>query len=242
MKKIILLSLILVVTLRANAQEQDEVKVKKNEIGIDLIDMIDGTIQISYERMLGKHISVNLGIGFKSKEGLITLSGIDRDQIKTGDLTYSGFKIVPEVRYYLNNNEPYKMIGFYFGAYLKYSNLKSDLDGIYIDSNGDQFILEFDSNLNITSVGFMIGYKLQIAKNISLDFLIAGPGAGFYNFSIKNTRDDTPPEFYEDLNEALENYSFFDFLNSDFRFSHVNNKTSFGIPSFRYGISLGYSF
>jgi len=244
MKKIIFVSLILLLTFSTNAQEQEEVKQPKNEIGIDLIDLVDATLQISYERMLGKHISVNLGLGYKTEEGLINLSGIDRDQIKTGGLTYSGFKVVPEVRYYLNAKEDYKMNGFYFGAYLKYSNLSSDLDGIYIDTNDNdrEYILEFDADLNVTSVGFMIGYKLPVWKNLSLDFLIAGPGAGFYNFSIKNSRDDTPPEFYEDLNEALENYSFFDFLNSDFKFSDINNKTSFGIPSFRYGISLGYSF
>ena len=234
MKKIFFLTLILLVTFNTNAQEeeQEEVKKAKNEVGIDLIDLIDGTLQISYERMLGKHISVNLGLGLRGKDGLVSLSGLEGDKVKTEDIFYTGFKIVPEVRYYLNTTESYKMNGFYFGAYLKYSNFSSDLDGTYTDSDDVEYIIEFDADLNITSVGFMIGYKLPIWNNFSLDFLIAGPGAGFYNISIKNKRDDTPQEFYDDLNEALEEYSFFDFLNSDFKFSEINGKNKFWDPFF----------
>jgi Protein of unknown function (DUF3575) len=241
MKQIIFLTLIFIVTVGANAQEQEKKNETKNEIGIDVFDIVDGTFQISYERMLGKHISINLGIGLKGKEGLFSISGVDRDQLKTNDITYSGFKIIPEVRYYLNKTRQYSMDGFYFGAYLKYSNFSSDLDGTYIDSSDTSFIVEFDVDINVTSVGFMIGYKLPVSKKFAIDFLIAGPGAGFYNFKLKNKRD-LPEEFYDDLNQALEQTSLFDYLNGDFRFNSINTKTNFGLLSFRYGVSFGYSF
>jgi hypothetical protein len=241
MKKIIFLTLILLVTIGTNAQEQEGVNEAKNEIGIDVFDIVDGTLQINYERMLGKHISINLGIGLKGKEGLFSISGVDRDQLKTNDITYSGFKIIPEVRYYLNKTRQYSMDGFYFGAYLKYSNYSSDLDGTYIDSNDMSFIVEFDADINVTSIGFMIGYKLPVGKKFSIDFLIAGPGMGNYNFKLKNKRD-LPEEFYDDLNQALEQTSLFDYLNGDFRFSSINSKSNFGLLSFRYGVSFGYSF
>ena len=71
--------------------------------------------------------------------------------------------------------------------------------------------------------------------------MIAGPGAGRYKFTLVNN-GDLSDQFYDDLNEALENYSFLDFINADFRFSETNLKSAFGFPSFRYGISLCYSF
>ena len=55
----------------------------------------------------------------------------------------------------------------------------------------------------------MVGYKLPLSEKFSIDFLIAGPGYGFYNFSIVNEQD-LPEEFYEDFNEALEKYLIFD--------------------------------
>lgn len=223
------------------AQNEEIRDDRKNEIGFSLSDLVNGAFQVNYERMVGKRISVGMGLGYKGDQGLIRLSGLDGDQLKTNDITYSGFKLIPEVRYYINSTTRYSMDGFYFGAFVKYSNYSSDLDGTYIDSNNDSFIVEFDADFNVTSIGFMIGYKLPISKRFSINFLIAGPGVAFHNYELINRRD-LPDEFYEDLNEALEEYSIFDFLNGDFRFSSLNGKTSFTLGSLRYGITLGYSF
>ena len=239
--KILFLLMILLLCFQSNAQKPVSEKVSKNEIGIEVSDFIDGAFQFKYERLLGKHISVNLGLGYKGKHGLIRLSGLDTDQIKTSDITYSGLKIIPEVRYYINNAEQYGMDGFYFGAYLKFTNYQSDLNGTYINDALESFIIEFDADIKVSSVGFMVGYKLPLSNRFSIDFLIAGPGAGFYKFSFVNKRD-LPDEFYEDLNKALEQYSLFDVLDGDFKFRSTNKTSKFTIPSFRYGISLGYSF
>ncbi len=241
MKKLLCTIIILFAGLTVHGQELDETKRTKNEIGIELSDFIDAAIQLKYERLLGEHISVGVGVGYKGDGGIIGLSGLDTDQIKTGDISYSGLKIIPEVRYYLNKTGQIGMDGFYFGAYLKYSNFQSDLVGTYIDSADESFVIEFDADIYITSIGFMVGYKLPVSKKFSIDFLIAGPGVGFYKFKIENKKD-LPDEFYEDLNKALDQYSLFDLLDGDFRFESTNEKTDFNRLSFRYGISLGYSF
>ncbi|WP_034062494.1 DUF3575 domain-containing protein [Lacinutrix jangbogonensis] len=241
-KKAIIFSIILLVTIKIAAQEKaTEVNQFKNQIGIEISDIIDGTIQLKYERLLGKHISVGLGIGIKDEEGIIKLSGLDREQLKTGDIAYSGFKVIPEIRYYLNRTQQYAMDGFYFGVYLKYSNFNSDLDGTYSNDVGDNFTIAFDADIKVTSVGFMVGYKWAISKRFAIDFLIAGPGVGTYNFSLKNTQG-LPDEFYDDFNDALDQYSLFDLLDGDFRFKATDEKSKFILPSFRYGISLNYSF
>ncbi|MEH6537582.1 MAG: DUF3575 domain-containing protein [Psychroserpens sp.] len=235
-------AIIVLLFLKGYAQEIDKQEnYFKNEVGLEVSDLLNGAMQLKYERLIGKHLSVGLGIGLKGKNGIIRLSGLNTDQVKTSDITYSGFKIIPEVRYYINKTQQYAMDGFYFGAYLKYTNFKSDLDGTYINDADESFIIEFDAEINITSIGFMVGYKLPIGKRFSIDFLIAGPGAGFHKYSLINKRD-LPDEFYTDLNEALEQYSLYDILDGDFRFSATNEKADFVLPSFRYGISVGYSF
>ena len=237
----ILVFIVFLIAPVVHSQELDETKESKNEIGIVITDLIDGALQLKYERLLGEHFSVSLGLAYKGDNGLINLSGLDREQIKTGDITYSGLKIIPELRYYLNKTGRYGMDGFYVGAYLKYSNFQSDLNGTYISDSGENFVIEFDADIKVTSIGLMVGYKLPVSKRFALDFLIAGPGSGSYKFSYVNKKD-LPDEFYEDFNQALENYSVFDLLDGDFRFADSNRRTKFNLFSFRYGISLGYSF
>jgi len=241
MKKLILTVIFLFALVNIYGQNPDEEITAKNEIDLVISDILDGAIQIKYERLLSKHFTASLGLGYKGEEGLINLSGIDTEKIKTNGITYSGFKIIPEVRYYLNNEGHTSMKGFYFGAYLKYSDYQSNLNGKYIADNLEEFEIEFQADIKVTSIGLMVGYKLPVTKKLSVDFLIAGPGTGFYNFSIKNTKD-LPDEFYEDLNEALENYHIFDLLDGDFRFSNAKRKSNFNLLSVRYGISVGYSF
>lgn len=224
---------------------QDDVEVnqhQKNQINFYATDVINGLYSFSYERTIGKHITANLGFGLKTKEGLINFSGIDTNQFKSNDLFYEGYKIVPEIRYYLNESENGAMIsGFYFGAYLKYSAYTSELKGTFIDSEDVSYNIAYEANINVTSIGLMVGYKLPIGKHFFVDFLIAGPGSGSYNFKLK-TKETPPDEFYDVINEALDNYTIFDLINSDFRFKENNLKSKFSVVSFRYGISVGYSF
>ena len=241
MKKQLLIIVLISMSFCMSAQDDDLRDDRKNEIGVSVSDLVNGAFQFEYERMVGDHISIGAGIGYKGDNGLIRLSGLDTDKIQTGDLTYSGFKFIPAVRYYVNSTTKHSMDGFYFGAYTKYSNYKSDLDGLYTDDADVDYIVEFDADFSVLSVGFMVGYKLPLSDRFSINFLIIGPGAGFHSYTLENKRD-LPDEFYEDLNNALDQYSLFDFIDADFKFSEVKGKTTFTAPAFRYGITLGYSF
>lgn len=241
MKKLIFVAFFLVIMVSVNGQNLDTENLKKNEIDLVISDLIDGAFQLRYERLVGEHWSLSLGLGYKGENGLISLRGINTESIKIGEISYSGFKIIPEVRYYLNNNGHAAMKGFYLGAYLKYSQYQSNIDGAYVNDALEIFDVEFDADINVTSIGLMVGYKLPISYKFSIDFLIAGPGRGFYNTSIENKKD-LPDEFYDDLNDALEDYPIFDILDGDFRFSALNRRSKLNLLTLRYGISLGYSF
>ncbi len=241
MKNLILSVISIFAIVNIQSQDLQVENIKKNEIDLVVSDLMNGAFQMRYERLVGEHVSVTLGVGYKGENGIISLSGLDTEQIKTNKILYSGFKIIPEVRYYLNNSGNAAMKGFYFGAYLKYSQYQTDLEGRYINDALETFDIEFDADIKITSIGLMVGYKLPISDKFSIDFLIAGPGRGAYNISFENKKD-LPDEFYEDLNEAMENYHIFDFLDGDFRFSSVNRSSKLNLLTLRYGISFGYSF
>ncbi len=242
MKKIILLLAILIGQFSFGQDGDTDTKKRANEVGIEFLGLIDGQTLITYERSFGKHFTGLIGAGPKSKEGLVNLSGIDGPTIKTDDLFYTGFKVVLEGRYYLNEHDYGRATGFYLGLYTKFTDYNSDLIGTYTNSADEVFTVNFDAEINVTSVGLMVGYKLPISKRFGIDFLIAGPGSGSYKFSIQNKSDDLPDSFYEDLSDALENTSLLDLINSDFEFNRDKQDSKFTTVSFRYALSLKYNF
>ncbi len=226
---------------QANQKEKNDSTGHRNELSLVVTDLIDGSYQIRYERKIRDHISVGLGTALKTKKGLVNISGIDKEKIKTSDITYSGFKLIPDIRYYLKKTQQYELDGFYFGAYSKYFHFGSDINGTYINSSSEEYKIDMDVNINILSLGFMVGYKLALNNRFTVDFLILGPGTSRQSYKIKN-KVQLPAEFYDDLNEALQNFSLYDFIGSDFRFHLQDARTDFSTFSFRYGITVGYSF
>jgi len=240
MKKVILITLLITAIIPVLGQEEISEPFLKNEAKILATDLLNGSFVLGYERALGRHLGVSLMLGYKSKDGLLKLSGLNTEQLKTEALSYSGLRVIPEVRYYLKEGTDGMRTGFYFGGYLTFMRYKSDFKGIYTNENGN-FPFQYEATINTSSVGLMIGYKLKLSKHFNLDFLIAGPGAGAYKFKLKEVTP-APDEFWIDLNDALELYSLADLINADFDFSATKNSNDLVLPSFRYGISLGYSF
>lgn len=221
-------------------QEDSLRPIRKNEIKFQITDVLNGRYTVGYERAVGKHIGVAISVGNKTKDGLLKISGLDSDIFQTEDLTYSGYRIVPEFKYYMNEHSQGMLSGFYFGAYVTFVALKSEFKGIYMNEDGD-FPFQYDVNINTNSVGLMVGYKLPVSKRFYIDFMIAGPGAGNYKFKFKEVVA-APEEFWFDLNDELELISILDLINADFDFSADKTSDSLILPSFRYGITSGYSF
>ncbi len=240
MKTLILTLFISLIFLPVISQVENTETLRYNEARLGVLNIVGGSFHLGYERALGNRTSVALHAGYKGKEGLLKLSGLDTDQFKTGDLTYSGARIIPEFRYYLNERESGMLTGFYFGGYFTFVSYNSDFEGDYINEDGT-FAFEYDVKLRTNSFGLMVGYKLAISERFSLDFLIAGPGAGSYRVTLDEVIP-APDEFWIDLNEELEAYSILDLIGSDFNFSAQDRKESLILPAFRYGITLGYSF
>ncbi len=240
MKTLIFAILFSIICLPIMGQQDTSGPIHDNELKFMVTDLINGSMLFGYERAFGDHIGVNLLVGYKGKNGLLKLSGLDTDLISTEELTYSGTRIIPEFRYYLKERTSGMATGFYFGAYLTFVNYKSDFKGIYTNEDGDA-PFQYDVKVNTNAFGLMVGYKLAVSNRFSIDFLIAGPGAGNYKFKLEEVVP-APAGFLIDLNDALELYSLADLINADFDFSPSNKDDSLALPAFRYGITLGYSF
>ena len=217
-------------------------KNRANEIGLETIGIVDAQFMLTYERSFGKHWTGLIGYGRKAEKGLLNTSGIDRERLKTDCVGYEGHKLLIEGRYYIKEFIGMRSTGFYVGIYSKFSNYNSNLNGIYTSSDSEDFNFLLDTEVNVTSIGLMVGYKLPLSNRFAIDFLIAGPGTVNYKISFQNKSEELPDEFYEDLNEALENYGIFDIIDADFDFNPNKRESIFNSLSFRYAISFKFNF
>ena len=83
------------VSFQSYAQIDDEysnLTTNKNEFSLELLQLINGVYQISYERSFFNDFSASLALGYKGKEGLIGFSGIDKPKLTTGDVFILDFK------------------------------------------------------------------------------------------------------------------------------------------------------
>ncbi|CAD7798988.1 hypothetical protein CHRY9390_00417 [Chryseobacterium aquaeductus] len=183
-------------------------------------------------------MSIGLNVGYKYNSGIFSVEGIDIDKISTKKFEFSGIKIIPEFRWYLEKGG---MTGFYIGGYLKYQNYKTPIEGIYTDNNYQTSPIDLVAQVKTTAVGLQVGYKLVIKKKFFADFLIAGPGFGSNTFEIKENKP-LPQGFYNDLNDALEIYNLYDNYKLDVKFDTNQKTDKINLPTFRYGIKVGYMF
>lgn len=215
---------------------------KKSELGWMFSDLlVDGNLYFSYEREINEHWSWQINGGYKLPSGLVNISGIDAEQLQTSDINYTGFKITPSVKYYINSVKPDRMDGFYVGGYTKFGRYHTDIGATFIDSSDQSYSLNFNTNMNLYSLGIMLGYKLPVSKRLAIDFLFLGFGKGWYSFDIKS-QTSVPDEFYDYLNAQLDKITLLDLINSDFSFSEINSRSSFFGSAARYGITLTYAF
>ena len=237
MKKIIL-TLLLGSALGINAQES-----QKNHISFNPANLAFGTLQVQYERGINKDMTVGLSLGTKFSSGIFKISGFDSDRIKTDDFSYTGIKLIPEYRWYLQNTDK-SYTGFYVGAYYKFQSYTDDIKGTYYSTSGETSPIDVKAKLVSNAFGLEAGYKLPIKKHFFIDFVIMGPGYSSNSLTITKNQP-LPLEFYKDAIKGLKNK--YDFLGQigDKEFKHNGDNTStvsFGLPAFRYGINLGYSF
>ena len=188
-------------------------------------------------------MTVGLSAGAKFSSGIFKISGFDSDRIKTDDFSYKGIKFIPEYRWYLQKTER-SYTGFYVGAYYKFQSYSDDVKGTYYSASGETSPIDVKAKLVSNAFGLEAGYKLPIKKHFFVDFVILGPGYSSNSLTITKNQP-LLPGFYKDAIKELKNK--YDFLgqvgDKEFKDNGDNSSTvNFGLPAFRYGINIGYSF
>ncbi len=219
------------------AQDSSNSLKAKNHISIDPLSPIFGTFQAQYERQIANHWSIGLNVGIKFSS-IIKVSGIDGNKIKSEEFNFTGYKFIPEIRWYFQKNQT-GLMGFYAGAYFKYLKVTDDFAGVYTDDNLENHDFLFDTNVQSFGGGIEIGYKLQVKKRFFIDFLISGPGIAVYTYSLKEAIP-VPEAFFDDLAEVLSDYGILEHMDSDIEFSNQSGKVT--LPAYRVAIKIGYTF
>jgi len=234
MKKAILLSLIAFITGTAAAQN--------NFIGTDPFLPLFGTVAINYERAILPRMSLGIGFGQKLSSGILEISGIDNERLKTSDLSFEGIRILPEFRWYMSKSDK-GLTGFYVGVYYKYQTNNCAVSSIYTPDNvpATPANVNFDLRIRTHSAGLQLGYKLFAYKKFYADFLFAGIGLSRSELETE-IESDVPEGYFDELSSGVKRF----FILKGIKPKLVNRddqlQATFTALSLRYGIKIGIGF
>ncbi|SFU58499.1 hypothetical protein SAMN05216480_108130 [Pustulibacterium marinum] len=164
MKKIVL-SLLMLASFLGNAQEVEEPSGSKNEISINLLDLVvAGTLDVGYERFLGSNQSVSLDVSLFDTFGYYDVGYIDET---TG--------VSARIAYNLYFSKKREYAGFYFFpmAKIRTGSITSDWDYYYVyDYENDvyeDYNYQEKYDINGFALGFGVGNKWVLKDTFSLD-------------------------------------------------------------------------
>jgi hypothetical protein len=199
-----------------------------------------GTYQVHYEHTIYHRISLTVGVGVKTSSGLFEINGVETETMDLDDLDFHGYKILPEIRWYVSKDNT-GLWGFYTGAYYKYQKNETRITGDYVTSDGSSVDVDMDLDLTSNTGGIELGYKLRVWKGLFMDFIFAGIGLSAHH-AVFTERASLPEKFYERFNEAADNFSILKELEPKLDITKEDLDTRFVAPHFRYGIKIGWSF
>jgi hypothetical protein len=226
--------------------QKDSSKVLKNTIRFNITNpMLFGNdfALIGYERVINKHQTASISIG---KIGFPTFIGSNFDSLSVNSQENSkGFNISIDYRFYLKKENRYSAPrGVYIGPYYAFNRFKRDLTW---DLNTIDYTGQVGTSVNLTAnlVGVQLGYQFILWKRVSIDMILMGPGAWFFNLKTDfNTTLSAEDEalLLEKLNGIIQDK----FPGSDLVIQgggfEAKKNTSTSAMGFRYMINLGFRF
>ena len=146
MKKLLILSLAVVLTISSFAQDKPNVSIEKNVLKINTLSLFLGTGSIFYERKLTDLTSAQLGVGYMN--------------FKLGDTKFTGLILTPEFRIYAKKNA---IDGFYLSPYFRYQ--KFTVENKEVASKG---------TLSSMGGGLVLGRQWITDSGFTMDLFFGG--------------------------------------------------------------------
>lgn len=215
--------------------------IKFNPTPMVLFDVRNLTF--SYERLLKNNQSFVIQAGYlvfpfltdDTVAGLITIT----------DRSRKGINLSFDYRYYVlaRNTRP-APDGLYVGGYLSYYGFRSENTfNILPTSLNNTGTL--DGTMNVSNLGFELGYQFVFNKRFTIDCLLFGPSLSVYsgNFTIGGELNQEQIDAIDEevIQKFVERFPYLATIFSKDQLTFTGQKTGFDV-GFRYSIQLGYHF
>jgi hypothetical protein len=198
---------------------------------------------IGYERVIRKHQTASISIG---RFALSRFADVENDSMALADqYNDKGFNFSVDYRFYLRNENKFTAPrGVYLGPYYAFNYFSRDITWNLKSGDVSELV---NSNIDLTAnlVGLQLGYQFILWDRLSIDMILVGPGAWFFNLHTSFDTDLAPEDeamLLEKLNAALEDK----FPGSDLVIQgdgfHAKKTTRTAAMGFRYMVNLGFRF
>jgi hypothetical protein len=170
----------------------------KNIIKVNLSSILLNNYNITYERQVGKHVSISLGYRYMVNGDLPYQAQIKDnlkfDNIDIGNFKMGGYALTPEIRFYLSSKHIMK--GFYIAPYARYSNFDVTAPVTYTTSvivppnpvpQSFSKTAPFTGNITAFSGGIMLGMQYNLGKHAVIDIWLIGAHYGSSNGDARAT-------------------------------------------------------
>jgi hypothetical protein len=250
MKKILLMVFIVIPGMVFCQNEIQDLTPFKNTIRYNLSKPTIfgfGNIIFGYERILSENRSFSIDFGLNR----LPVFDNQNENTQNNQITLlpggknRGLQLSADYRFYLKSENKYNAPrGVYIGPYYSYNTFNRSKDWELSTSNFEG-VAGSNLGIKIHTIGAELGYQFQISKRFVLDFVLFGPGVGFYNLKTDFDSNLDP----EDSELILGQIN--DFLSTKFPgFNSLVDGSGFdksgsirvGGLGYRFMINIGYRF
>jgi hypothetical protein len=234
--------LVLCIATSAVYGQSEAVPYRKNAVKINIVPpLLSTTIEVSYERLLQKELSIVVGIGanVRANQSDFVLSSDTDLSFLNRDIRNRYF--LAEVRRYIDfcDCDRVPPHGFYVGGFVRYNsvNFSSDLQ---FGSNSTTLDTRIETDFRSFNFGALLGYQINL-NNWLIDFEFGGLGysPNWVEFSSSSTLSN---DELAQLSDAFSQNFGFGGNYKDIELKSSSAETSFWYWTFRYAVSIGYNF
>ena len=203
----------------------------------------DKFIVFGYERILRRNQSISVNFGKAALPSIISIITDSFELKKQGESSGTNFSI--DYRFYLQKENKYlPPHGLYIGPYYSFNHFTRDNQWDHTHSTTADYINSHTA-LEIHTIGFELGYQIILWKKLTLDFVMVGPGLGFYHYKAtfdNNLSTADKEQLLQALQQLLtQKFPGFNYVFADKELDGSGTlKTT--AAGYRYLIQLGFNF